>query len=64
MAARKNSRTSKTDHVLSLLAGGSQAPKAETAPATNSSESPGRNGVTTSPVSQKMMRKRMAYVHR
>lgn len=33
MAARKNSRTSKTDHVLSLLAGGSQAPKAEAAQA-------------------------------
>jgi len=30
------------------------------AAATNSSESPGRNGVTTSPVSQKMTAKRMA----
>ena len=36
---------------------------ATTAPAANSSESPGRNGVTTSPVSQKMIRNRMAYVH-
>jgi hypothetical protein len=30
---------------------------AASAPATNSSESPGRKGVTTSPVSQKTMRK-------
>ena len=33
------------------------------APATKSSESPGRKGVTTSPVSQKMMTNSMAYVH-
>lgn len=39
MAARKNSRTSKTDHVLSLLAGGSQAPKAD-APVQKSQETP------------------------
>ena len=32
------------------------APIADSAPAANSSESPGRNGVTTSPVSAKMMR--------
>src|SRR5688500_16350276 len=36
-------------------------PSAETAPAANSSESPGRNGVTTSPVSQKMTSARTAY---
>ena len=33
---------------------------ADKAPTANSSESPGKNGVTTSPVSQKMMRKRIA----
>src|SRR2546421_535090 len=37
------------------------SPTAATAPATNSSESPGRNGVTTSPVSQNTMRKSSAY---
>jgi hypothetical protein len=31
-------------------------------PAANRSESPGRKGVTTRPVSQKMIEKRMAYV--
>ncbi|MNC85708.1 hypothetical protein D3C83_13200 [compost metagenome] len=36
------------------------SPAAATVPATNSSESPGRNGVTTRPVSQKMMRNRIA----
>ena len=30
------------------------------APATNSSESPGRNGVTTNPVSQKIITNRIA----
>ena len=34
-------------------------PKAANVPAANSSESPGRNGVTTSPVSQKMIAKRI-----
>ena len=33
---------------------------AATAPAANSSESPGKNGVNTSPVSQNTMRNRMA----
>jgi hypothetical protein len=32
------------------------------APAANNSESPGRKGVTTNPVSAKMMRNRMRYV--
>src|SRR5258708_1314050 len=32
-------------------------------PATNSNESPGRNGVTTKPVSRKTIRKRTAYTH-
>ena len=36
---------------------------AATAPAANSSESPGRNGVTTRPVSAKMIAKRMTYSH-
>ena len=36
------------------------APAAATVPATNSSESPGRNGVTTSPVSQNTIRNRIA----
>jgi hypothetical protein len=36
------------------------APLAATAPATNRSESPGRNGVTTNPVSAKMIAKRIA----
>jgi hypothetical protein len=35
-------------------------PAAAIAPATNNRESPGRNGVTTSPVSQKMIRKSTA----
>jgi hypothetical protein len=35
-------------------------PTAATAPATKSSESPGRNGVTTSPVSQNTMAKSSA----
>src|SRR5882672_7317993 len=39
------------------------SPTAATAPATNSSESPGRNGVTTSPVSQNTMTKSSAYTH-
>jgi hypothetical protein len=34
---------------------------ADSAPATNSSESPGRNGVTTRPVSQNRIKNRMAY---
>ena len=33
-------------------------PEAAKAPAANSSESPGRNGVTTKPVSQKTIRNR------
>src|SRR5258706_3407588 len=37
------------------------SPTAATAPATNKSESPGRNGVTTSPVSQNTMTKSSAY---
>ncbi len=36
------------------------SPAAASVPATNSSESPGRNGVTTSPVSQKMIANRIA----
>src|SRR5260221_2823859 len=39
------------------------SPTAATAPATNKSESPGRNGVTTNPVSQKTMTKSSAYTH-
>src|SRR5438128_7307498 len=39
------------------------SPTAATAPATNSSESPGRNGVTTSPVSQNTIRKSSPYTH-
>src|SRR5438067_5652449 len=39
----------------------SMPPAAASAPTTNSSESPGRNGVTTSPVSQKTMAKSSAY---
>ena len=35
---------------------------AEMAPATKSKESPGRKGVTTNPVSQKMIENKMAYV--
>ncbi len=42
---------------------GSSAPPVANVPAANSSESPGRNGVTMSPVSQKMIRNRIAYVH-
>jgi hypothetical protein len=38
----------------------SMAPVAATAPAVKSSESPGRNGQMTSPVSMKMTRKRIA----
>jgi hypothetical protein len=34
------------------------------APAAKSSESPGRKGVTTTPVSRKTIPKRMAYTHR
>src|SRR5258706_114492 len=37
------------------------SPTAATAPATNKSESPGRNGVTTNPVSQNTMTKSSAY---
>ena len=37
----------------------SSAPMAAIEPTANRSESPGRNGVTTSPVSQKTMMKRM-----
>jgi hypothetical protein len=36
---------------------------AMSAPAAKSRESPGRIGVTTNPVSAKMIRKIMAYVH-
>ena len=36
--------------------------KAEIAPATKSGESPGRKGVTTNPVSQKIIKNKMAYV--
>ncbi|MNL29107.1 hypothetical protein D3C87_1507800 [compost metagenome] len=36
----------------------SREPAAAKAPAANRRESPGRKGVTTKPVSQKMMRKR------
>ena len=36
------------------------APVAAIAPATKSSESPGRNGVTTNPVSEKMIANRIA----
>src|SRR5438094_1686309 len=39
----------------------SMPPAAASAPTTKSSESPGRNGVTTSPVSQKTMAKSSAY---
>ncbi|MOA59372.1 hypothetical protein D3C78_1839710 [compost metagenome] len=39
---------------------GSMPPVAHTAPAMKSRESPGRKGITTRPVSQKMTRKRMA----
>src|SRR2546422_2999383 len=39
------------------------SPTAATAPATNRSESPGRNGVTTSPVSQNTIRKSSPYTH-
>jgi hypothetical protein len=37
------------------------AARPASAPATKSSESPGRKGVTTKPVSEKMMTNRMAY---
>ena len=39
---------------------GSSTPVAASAPQANRSESPGRMGVTTSPVSAKMMRNRIA----
>ncbi|MNC79112.1 hypothetical protein D3C75_1314980 [compost metagenome] len=39
---------------------GSMPPPAATAPAMNSRESPGRNGMTTRPVSQKITRNRIA----
>ena len=35
------------------------APTAATAPATNNKESPGKNGVTTNPVSAKMIRNKI-----
>ena len=41
----------------------SMAPAAASVPTTNSSESPGRNGVTTSPVSQNTMTNSSAYTH-
>ncbi len=41
----------------------SPPPSAAKHPAAKSSESPGRNGNTTTPVSMKMMRKRGAYTH-
>src|SRR5215212_1916715 len=54
MAAIIN-RTS-SSHILRSLSGTSE-------PAANNRESPGRKGVTTKPVSIKIIRKRMAYVH-
>jgi len=39
----------------------SSAPAAASVPSTKSSESPGRKGVTTKPVSEKITRNRMAY---
>jgi hypothetical protein len=38
----------------------SMTPAAASAPTANSSESPGRNGVTTTPVSRKMIRNNSA----
>ena len=50
--------------ILMLEAGeGVATAPAANAPAANNSESPGRIGVTTNPVSQKIMRKRITYVH-
>jgi hypothetical protein len=53
--ARVAAASTTTDATVS-----SSAPLAARAPAAKSSESPGRNGVTTSPVSAKTMAKRIA----
>ena len=51
----KDAATSSMNKVCTYM-----LPVAASAPATNNSESPGRNGVTTKPVSQKIIRNRIA----
>ena len=48
---------------LLFAAGVLSAPVAQRAPVAKSSESPGRNGVTTNPVSAKTIANRIPYTH-